>query len=292
MNDLDDARPATLAAPARDPRDRRRRAVAMGLVCGLLLLAAVGLNASVAALELTFRKLPVPLRQEIASIPPELGPWVQVTLDERFPEDVEAELGTKDYLKRFYVDTRKADPAVLARYRAAEAKTPEVRSELQRSVLSRDATAGIWLHIAYYTGGVDTVPHIPDRCMVAGGFDPVGKREQVLQAGDRQITSSYVQFEQRAGQAQPTTFHVAYFFQVNGDYEYDAITGVRKRLQNLTERHAYFAKIELTVQEGAGRDSGPALESMGQFLGEAMPAIEAVLPDWNQVKAQAEVAGR
>jgi hypothetical protein len=32
------------------------------------------------------------------------------------------------------------------------------------------------LHMAYYTGTIDTVPHVPDRCMVAGGMKQLAPR--------------------------------------------------------------------------------------------------------------------
>ena len=266
----------------------RRRAVALVMVCGLLLLAAVGLNASVAALKLSFQKEAVPLRAPVAGIPGELGPWVQVNVDERFPEEIEEALGTLEYIQRIYVDSRKADPHVLEKWRAAEVKSPELRDELHQSVMMRDPLAVVVLHVAYYTGAVDTVPHIPDRCMVAGGFDPVGRTEAPLDLGDRQIRTSFVQFEERAGRARPTTLSVAYFFQVNGDYEYDAITGVRKRLQDLTEKYAYFAKIELMTQSPGQTEPEAAQQAMSDFLVHALPAIEQVLPDWDEVTSQGQ----
>ena len=97
----------------------RRRALAMGIVCTILLAAGVGLNASVAALELSFRKEPVPLRAPVASIPAQLGPWVQLSADTKLSSEVEQTLGTQDYIQRVYVDRRLADPGVLARWEAA-----------------------------------------------------------------------------------------------------------------------------------------------------------------------------
>lgn len=281
-------RPVPLASPATSPR--RRRVVAMATVCALLLAGAAGLNAAVASLKLSFRKLPVPLRKDVTAIPAELGPWVQVSLDQRLPEDIEKELRTLQYVQRLYVDTRKADPAVLARWRAAAVKDQALRAELERSVIERDPAAAVRLHVAYYTGAVDTVPHIPDRCMVAGGYDPVGRREELLDmGGGRTMRTSFVQFQESAGHARPKTLSVAYFFQVNGDYEHDPITGVRRRLQNLLEKHGYFAKIELMTEgpasgEGAAAGAGEAAKaSMGDFLRHALPQIEAALPDWQQV---------
>ncbi len=87
------------------------------------------------------------------------------------------------------------------------------------------------------------------------------------------------------GSSRPVN-RVAYFFHVNGDYEHDAITGVRKRLQNLFETHAYFAKIEIGTFGPEG-DVGQerALEDMEDFLGQALPEIEMILPDWDAVMA-------
>ncbi len=262
----------------------RRRLIAMLTVCGLLLLAAVGLNASVMALKLSFRKEAVDLRRPVTSIPSQVGPWVQVSLDRPFPKETEDALATREYIQRIYVDTRKADPTVLARWSEAAVKSEELHAELQRDVAGRDPLGVVVLHVAYYTGAVDTVPHIPDRCMVAGGFDPVGRREVMLDLGEREMRTSFVQFEERLVQGPPVTLSVAYFFQVNGDYEYDAITGVRKRLQDLRERYAYFAKIELMTQ---ARDRTPeqSQAAMADFLAHALPAIEGVLPDWEQVTA-------
>ena len=105
-----------------------------------------------------------------------------------------------------------------------------------------------------------------------------------------QVSFSQFQLPAGAGQAAQTT-SVAYFFQVNGDYEYDAITGVRKRLQNLFETHAYFAKIEAGVTAPSGTQADDLARdeaALADFLGHAMPAIEACLPDWQQVLREAE----
>lgn len=269
------------------PVSPRRRLWAMLLVCAILLAAAVGLNASVAALKLTFQKKPVPLRQPLAALPAEIGPWVQISIDIRLSAEQEADLRAQDYIQRIYADTRLAEPGVLARWRSADVKTPELREEMFRAVRSKDAMGIMRLHVAYHTGAVDTVPHIPERCMLAGGFDPVGRTQAVLDAGGRNLRTSFVQSEERAGHAQPMTFNVAYFFQVNGDYEHDAITGVRRRLQDLSERYAYFAKVELMTQ-GPGADAAESQRAMADFLSHALPQIERVLPDWQSFRRGGE----
>ena len=260
---------------------RRRRVAAMGVVCAVLLCAAIGLNASVAALKWSFRKEPVPLRAPVSAISAGLGPWVQLNVDTKLSAEMEQTLGTQEYIQRVYVDTRLADPAVLARWEAADVKTDELREELYQSAVSRDPLAVMRLHVAYYTGAVDTVPHIPERCMLAGGFDPVGRTlaDLALQGG-APLRVSFVQFQERAGHAHPMTFSVGYLFHVNGDWEHDAVTGVRKRLQNLSERHAYFAKVELMTQ-GPQTPAAQAQRAMGDFLTHAAPEIERILPDWS-----------
>lgn len=277
----------------------RRRKLALGVVALLLLVGAVGLNATMASLKLQFQKEAVELRQPLAMIAPDLGPWVQVSIDRRFPPDIEHELGTTEYIERQYVDTRHADADVLAKWNAAERKTDDLRSELLMSVLRNDPMGLVRLHVAYYTGSVDTVPHIPDRCMLGGGFEMLDRGVVTLPArpledgstGNRPLNVSFSRFQRPEGNGgPPRTTNVAYFFEVNGDYEHDAITGVRKRLQNLFETHAYFAKIEVAVDvQGPAPDPDAALAKarLADFLSHALPDIERCLPDWEQVKAQA-----
>ena len=262
----------------------RRRLVALAVVGAILLVGGIGLNAAVASFKLSFKKLPVPLREKVQTIPGQLGTWVQTSKEERFSPEMEAELNTLDYIDRWYVDLRKADPAMRQEWEAAAVKDEPLKARLYENVTKNDPLGAVKVHIAYYTGAVDTVPHIPDRCMVAGGFDPAGKAVATLDLGDgRAMKTSFVQFEQHAGRAtRPMTISIAYFFQVNGDYEYDAITGVRKRLQNLFEKYGYFAKIECMTASPDGA-AEPAQAAMAEFLTSAMPAIERVLPDWSEV---------
>ena len=269
--------------PIDDVPAARRRYLALAVVGAILLVGAIGLNGAVASLKLSFKKLPVPLRGPVQTIPAELGPWVQVSPEERFPPEIEAELNTLDYIDRWYVDLRKADADLRREWEDAPTKDAALKQRLEADVRRNDPLGAVKIHVAYYTGAVDTVPHIPDRCMVAGGFDPAGKSVARLDLGDgRGMTASFVQFEQHAGYDRPNTLSIAYFFQVNGDYEYDAITGVRKRLQNLFEKYGYFAKIEcMTASPDA--DAAPAQAAMGDFLHFALPAVEKVLPDWAEV---------
>jgi hypothetical protein len=90
--------------------------------------------------------------------------------------------------------------------------------------------------------------------------------------------------------------YVAYFFHCNGGYEPNPV-GVRVKLQNLFERHGYYAKVELMTDEPARAVTvtGPAAEaqkaeaakkaqaSMADLLASALPEVERCLPDWAAV---------
>lgn len=261
----------------------RQRVVALVVVGVILLAAGVGLQAAVSALKLSFQKEAVPLRSALLTIPSQIGPWMQVNRDEPMPAEIEAELGTKQYIQRMYVDTRVADESLQRRLETMDEMSQEeratLRQELAANVSNKDPFSVVTLHVAYYTGGVDTVPHIPERCMVAGGYDPVGREQADLDLGERVVPASFVQFQQKAGHTRPKTLSVAYFFHVNGVYEWDAITGVRMRLQNLFETRAYFAKIECMAVAGQP-DQAPAQAAIERFMAEALPEIERCLPVW------------
>jgi hypothetical protein len=282
--------------------DSRRPLRAFLLVATILGVAAVGLNFTASYMKLNFRKAAVPPREPIRSIPLEIGPWLAVN-DHRLSEEIEDELGTTDYISRQYVDTRHASQATLELLEDAD--TTELRRDAERKLLNEVYTASptsvVSLHVAYYTGSVDTVPHVPDRCMLGAGFEMAIRDEPILtiranpDAGEvdasesRQIQTSYREFQDTRNNARPMTQGVAYFFQVNGDYEHDAIIGVRKRLQNLFETHAYFAKIEVMVQlptdqlDPTGDRNAWAMTSFDNFLSDVLPAIEQRLPDWDEV---------
>jgi hypothetical protein len=86
-------------------------------------------------------------------------------------------------------------------------------------------------------------------------------------------------------------------FHCNGGYEPRPV-GVRGKLQNLFERHGYYAKVELMTDEPVKAEArrtgnrGPekSIEAMTDMLAAALPEIERCLPDWSQLKGTAEAA--
>lgn len=246
-------------------------------------LAAVGLNGATNFLRLYFKKEPVELSLPLQEIPARLGPWSRVGIDHPLPSDIEHTLGTEKYVFRVYVDTRVIRPELLSGLQDTDLDTDVLAARRVQELRAQYPAAFVNMAVTYYTGMVDTVAHIPDRCMVADGYEPT-KPPEVLEWDIKPhapVTVRYINFEDQTARGLQNK-NVAYFFQVNGAYESDPITGVRLRLQDLRERRGYYAKIELM---NLITDQAAAKGAMTDFLSSALPEIERCLPDWQKVKA-------
>lgn len=255
-------------------------------------IAAVGLNAATQFLQLHFKKQAVPLRMKLTEgFAPEMGNWVLVSKDEPLSPDIEHVLGTDQYINRIYVDRRVVEPDAIGRLK--EMSTSEREVALMQ-VTKRAPDAVMRLHVAYYTGMVDTVAHIPDRCDIADGFDVSnyqtisdGKYGVDAHGNERAISFHYINFDDQTGQGRLSR-NVAYFFHVNGHYESDPLA-VRRRLQNLLEPYGYYAKMELMIQspavlDGVGGERSAndhKVAAMQDFIAAAVPSFESCLPDWD-----------
>ena len=111
--------------------------------------------------------------------------------------------------------------------------------------------------LTYYTGSVDTVAHIPDRCYIADGFEPTSHNMVTWSAfegrpgrDDARRRRRLLHQFRRPGclAAIHAARNVAYFFHANGVYTADPI-GVRVLLQDLRQRYAYYSKIELMTAD-------------------------------------------
>lgn len=112
----------------------------------LLLLVAAGMAVLPGYMNVYLRKEAVPARRQMPSVSKNLPSWVQVGHDQQEAADILKTLGTENTVTRVYVER---DPP--------PGRDPRV----------------VELHLAYYTGMVDTVPHVSDRCMVGGGWQPL-----------------------------------------------------------------------------------------------------------------------
>lgn len=272
------------------------------LVTGLLLAGAIGLDASTRYLRLHFRKQAMPLRpaEGLAAIPATLGTWVSAPETRTIDSEMVHSLGTDKYNFREYINTAARISAERPLATKADVlslgdKTSKDRFTAVETWRASKPDAVVNFAITYYTGKVDTVPHVPDRCYVADGFQPSSYKAQVWKLGkyrdgsDREVTVRFIEFEDQTSRGALNRC-VAYFFHANGSYEDDP-KQVRVRLQDLRERCAYFAKIEvmtvLPPRPGATEndpfreaDRQAAAAAMQSFLTAALPEIEKVLPDW------------
>jgi hypothetical protein len=282
--------------PGATPAPRRRspwaalRQPTFLVTAGILLAAALGLNSAIYGLALHFHKEPVPLAARLddaeRGLSRKLGHWVAVSKDEPLQEDLEHALGTGEYVFRTYVDSRVVDQATLDALNDKALNPTQRAGMIERVRQQYGPQAVLQVAVTYYTGLADTVAHIPERCMVADGYEPqtppaTHTADLTVAGRPRQIDYRFIHFQDQTGFRREDR-NVAYFFHVNGKYA-SSPQDVRVTMQNLFERNAYYAKVELM---NGPKDEKVAAAAMEDWMSQALPDLERVLPDWNKVKAK------
>jgi hypothetical protein len=261
----------------------------------VLVTSAIGMSVGIRAYGIYLAKLPIyaPENRTLNSIPDQTPRWVKVGQDRIESADVVATLGTENYLSRTYVERNPKDPA---RPQAIE------------------------LHLAYYTGMIDTVPHVPDRCFIGGGMtqgtnpvvlplafdrsrwfaDPFAP-EDAAQAVWRVRLADESRFTARPGQSVRLPFDpegvrmrimgfdvpggprvfAGYFFIANGGHVANA-QDVRLLAFNLKDDYAYYLKVQCTstTAESAEELAAISADLLGELIGEIMLCV----PDWTEVQ--------
>jgi len=292
--------------------DRQAKFALFGAALALV-LAGVGFRAAIAQLNIYLQKEPVPIREGLANIPSSLGPWRRVGEDQILSEAIVEELGTRQYLNRTFVRDARSESA---RSGAGPGETP------RRDQKGTDAM--IALHIAYYTGMIDAIPHVPERCWVAGGMVLVdgarivpltldtsawgtskvppnratGRPYQTADAFDsvlRRFVPVHVpvgEFAIRAmefqDEARPDQRMIGgYFFIANGRVTSSALD-VRKLAFQRTDPYAYYTKVQFAMPARADDDRRweRFQEYTSEFLDELLPHLMRSLPDWPEVEAR------
>ena len=118
----------------------------------LLAASAIGFTTAIDAYSVHLRKMPIeaPENRRVSAIPTETRSWERVGADRVMSKDVVETLGTDNYVSRLYkLKDSSGDPVVIE------------------------------FHAAYYTGMIDTVPHVPERCFVGGGLQKGGTTERM-----------------------------------------------------------------------------------------------------------------
>ncbi|MEE2907704.1 MAG: exosortase/archaeosortase family protein [Planctomycetota bacterium] len=267
----------------------------LAFVVSVIVLVAGGLvfQFGAQALGVHLQKLPVPPRHSLDSIPYTVGPWVASRVGERRMDDAGVEqLGTDLYLTRQYFN-------------------------------SEDSTLpSIQLHLAYYTGHIDTIPHVPDRCMVAGGLTQEQPEPLNFELGINQeqweLDSEHLldgepyriaTIERPPGQIEMARLPVGpfqlrttefgdpnspnlsvfagYFFIANGRLTPDP-WGVQMLAFKPEDKKAYFCKVQLTTATQEPITMEQFIQLATSFLEHMIPEIARVLPDWVEVSIESE----
>ncbi len=245
----------------------------------ILLVAALSLNLAATQLQVHFQKRPIDLKtfgRELTEFPMQVGDWVMVSRDTRLNADIEHALGTEQYIFRDYVNSQYVTDEQVRQMR----EMPEGRRIYELDRLQREHPGSVVrFALTYYTGMVDTVAHIPERCYVADGYEAKETVAVTWGEGDDATDARFISF-QDATTLGKLPRCVGYFFYVNNKQKGDPL-GVRTELQNLFQRYSYYAKVEMMV---AHADPETAKRTMGDFYAAARPEVLKCLPDWQKVE--------
>jgi hypothetical protein len=263
MNPTKEAVTVASVAPAVRRGGRNWASARFAACVGLLGLAAAAVQIVPGLIGVFLRKDAVPLKKPLQHLDMgQLGPRYTRDPDTDtlapLSSDVIEGLGTSEYVQILIADQErpKNDPMRVAR-----------------------------VFVTYYTGQPDMVPHVPDECYTAGGWDPVGAsnvtvRVRGIGAPDDEVPVRVMQFRtaarRRAAFDEAQVLTVMYFFHVSGGYTCTR-DGVRSRLTNPFQRFAYYAKIEVNFPAAAalGTEEGRrvSLEALGPLLERLMPVL-------------------
>lgn len=209
------------------------------VVCVIILGASAGsLSLAKEMGWLRIIKAPAPLRKPLIELN-EAGPFV-MHKEPRLTEETENELGTREYA--FWSCT---DP----------------------SAGERDPQRVFALSVTYYTGKPDQVPHVPEECHFQGGREQVSLDDLSIKRSDgRELPLRRLLFRDADGIGGVAVY---YTFSVNNDYYTDR-QRVRLRMNDSSETHLYYSKVEVTYW----------LPSMREIQREALDGAVQRVFDW------------
>lgn len=257
----------------------------------VMVVSALAMSAGIKAMGIYLRKLPIhaPGGRELRALPTETEHWIREGADRIEDAETEATLGTTNYVTRLYV-----------------LKNPPAGKRV-----------AVELHCAYYTGMIDTVPHVPDRCFVGGGYQitqsaavlPVplddsrwtldnfvpdefkGKiyKTRLDKYSDKpgsmvRLPANPRDIQMRVGTYQTPSgrpISAGYFFVANGGTTANA-EGVRLLAFDLRADYAYYLKIQFNMM--GAESSEELLQYAGSILDDLFGEIMRCVPDWVEVE--------
>jgi len=267
------------------------------IVAALVLVGgALGSRAAMGHWRVHLQKKPVDLREPLSDLPRRLadGRWIAVGDDAVLAKEVVEELGTELYLERDY-ERRVADAAPVR----------------------------LNLHVAYYTGLIDAVPHVPERCLVAAGWNPVSTPVKLALAVDRSLWANDEIVNHKTGEPYPVValrhyvrgdivkvrlpigelelnasayqlakdprahLFAGYLFIANGRTTPSAF-GVRALAFDKTDEYAYYCKLQFSMSFHESEDVTEArfAELVSDLLPHLLPELMRCLPDWAEVESR------
>jgi len=115
------------------------------LACAILLTGTGAIAGYINYFGVKMQKRPIypEGNRQVSTLPSITPSWTQIGPDQVMVAEVVETLGTENYVSRSYYRTLDHNP--------------------QKPIV-------LGLHMAYYTGMIDTVPHVPERCFVGGGL--------------------------------------------------------------------------------------------------------------------------
>jgi hypothetical protein len=272
------------------------------VVVAILVIAALGLNTAVSYLQLHFKKEAVPLVKPLGVIPDRFGTWVQVSQDKVLDKEFQDVLGTDQYIFRDYVNEAVVGVGVAERFKD---KDEDERHRILNEIRGKYPVAVVSMSVTYYTGMVDTVAHVPDRCVTADGYEPKSyetpawpiardlptpaKPKDSRKQPTDEVEVRYINFEDQTAPSTGTasvTRSICYFFHANGEFVSSPLA-VRQKLADLWEKKGYYAKIECMTTVDQSPVSAKVLTD---FLTGALPEIYKCMPDWEKAHGGAAVS--
>lgn len=307
LNRVIDEPPATakrrVLVPTMDWPALRRPAYSAA--AAVLVLSAGGMSAAINAAQIRLTKLPIqpPDGVQLSTLPVETPSWLRLGADKVENQETVEVLGTTNYVSRVYV-----------RKGTAEGERP-VRLEL---------------HAAYYTGMIDTVPHVPERCMIGGGWQmgsgsrmaaiPLDQRQWRLNDGPRVperlrgkvydvrvpnwapgagtrvnlpvgiADTALRTTEFIIGRGERVQRVYAGYFFIANGETVSSAEGVRLLAFDLQNAYAYYLKVQFSSADVASAEE--LGREAGSLLGELLPALMRSVPDWVEVEAGRYPEGR
>ncbi len=263
----------------------------------VLVVASLGMHRAVAQYRIHLKKLPIYAMDNrmVRDLPAKTALWTRSGIDDKTSVEMEESLGTKNHVSRVYV---------------------------RDGVPGLDADRGnrpLWLqfHAAYYTGMVDTVPHVPERCMVGGGQklvktwgetslpldqsqwqpDPTAPealkgrlftvplknevgamvRQIRLPRDPGSLKLMVSEFQSPKGDRSMS----GYFFIANGGHVASA-EKVRLLSFKLQDSYAYYVKVQFS--SGSAKTAEEFAAQAASLLDELLPDIMRCVPDWMEVE--------